>query len=215
MALENIEAKLEDDTQPQPLTVEFAPLNLHLKDVTSDFTKPFGLAVDGSLKPQGSFKIDGTAAIDPLQADLQIVTQRINVTPAAMFVGSQAQRPADQRVPEHERQTGGRRRQDQFGGSYRGNVTIGNVRIVDKVTNDRFLRWNALSANGIDAEFGAGAPRVRIGELVLSEFFARLILNSNGTLNLKDIVRPPGAAPTSLTREKPTGAPAPAAPAQG
>ena len=47
VAMENIEAKLEDDTQPHPLTVDMAPLNLHLKDVTSDFTKPIGLAVDG------------------------------------------------------------------------------------------------------------------------------------------------------------------------
>ena len=35
--------------------------------------------------------------------------------------------------------------------------------MIDKVTDDRFLRWNALSANGIDAAFGAGAPAVRIG----------------------------------------------------
>ena len=147
-------------------------------------------------------------------ADLQIVTQRINVTPAAMFVGTKLNARLTSAFLSMNGKLAVARRQDQLGGSYRGNVTIGNVRIVDKVTNDRFLRWNALSANGIDAEFGTGAPRVRIGEMVLSEFFARLILNSNGTLNLKDIVRPPGAAPTSLTREKPTGAPAPAAPAQ-
>jgi len=215
VALENIEANLEDDAQPHPLTVEIAPLNLHLKDVTSDFTKPFGLAVEGSLKPQGSFKIDGTAAINPLQADLQIVTQRINVTPAAMFAGTKFNARLTSAFLSVNGKLAVARRQDQLGGSYRGNVTIGNVRIVDKVTNDRFLRWNALSANRIDAEFGAGAPRVRIGEVVLSEFFARLILNRNGTLNLKDIVRPPGAAPTSLTRAKPTAAPAPAVPAQG
>ncbi|MGO9056016.1 MAG: DUF748 domain-containing protein [Candidatus Binataceae bacterium] len=215
VALENIEANLEDDTQSQPLKVEFAPLNLQLKNVTSDFTKPFGLAVDGSLKPQGSFKIEGTAAIEPLTADLQVVTQRINVTPAAMFVSGKLNARLTSAFLSMNGKLAVARRQDQFGGSYRGNVTIGNLRMVDKVTNDRFLRWNALNANRIDAEFGAGAPRVRIDELVLSEFFARLILNGNGKLNLKDIVRPPGTAPTSLTREKPTGAPAPAAAAQG
>ena len=211
VALENIQANLEDDTQPHPLTVEIAPLNLQLRDVTSDFTKPFGLAVEGSLTPQGSFKIDGTAAINPLEADLQIVTQRINVTPAAMFAGAKFNARLSSAFLSVNGKLAVAKRQDQLGGSYRGNVTIGNVRIVDKVTNDRFLRWNALSANRIDAEFGAGAPRVRIGEVVLSEFFARLILNRNGTLNLKDIVRPPGAAPTSLTREKSVGAPVPTA----
>ena len=188
-----------------------APLSLHLKDVTSDFTKPFGIAVAGSLKPQGSFKIDGTAAINPLTADLQVVTQRINVTPAGMFVGSKLNARLTSAFLSMNGKLAVARHRDQFGGSYRGNVTIGNLRMADKLTNDRFLRWNALSANRIDAEFGAGAPRVRVGELVLADFFARLILNSNGKLNLKDIVRPPGAAPTSLTREKANGAPAPEA----
>ena len=87
VALDNIEANLEDDTNPQPLKVELAPFSLHLKDVTSDFTKPFGIAVAGSLKPQGSFKIDGTAAINPLTADLQVVTQRINVSPGGYVCG--------------------------------------------------------------------------------------------------------------------------------
>jgi hypothetical protein len=65
------------------------------------------------------------------------------------------------------------------------------------------LRWAALRASRIDANIGNGAPRVAMGEVVLADFYAPLILNSKGTLNLNHLVAAPKAAPKSLTSANP------------
>jgi outer membrane protein OmpA-like peptidoglycan-associated protein len=83
---------------------------------------------------------------------------------------------------------------------YRGDAVLGSVRMLDKVTNDSFLRWSTLSAKGISAKVGAGKPRVRVAALDLNNFYARIILNSDGRLNLRDIMATPEEARTSLTR---------------
>ena len=49
---------------------------------------------------------------------------------------------------------------------------------------------------------------MQVGALGLSDFYTRLILNSNGKLNLRDIVGNPKSAPTSVTEAKaPASAP--------
>ena len=77
--------------------------------------------------------------------------------------------------------------------------------MLDKLTNDLFFRMAALNVNRIDFALGKGQPKVHVGAIALNDFYSRIILNSNGKLNLKDITANPQEAPTSLTRA--TGAP--------
>src|SRR5262249_47945097 len=93
---------------------------------------------------------------------------------------------------------------------YRGDVTLGKFNVLDRVTGDEFAKWEALSLNKIDAEIGGAPPKVHIGEVALSDFYARVILNRDGKLNLNDVVAQ--QAPTSVTRAKSTTAAAPPPP---
>ena len=86
----------------------------------------------------------------------------------------------------------------------------------DKLTGDDFLRWRTLSAANLDASIGEEAPRIHIGALALTSFYARMIVNADGKLNLADVVASPEAAPVSVTRAAgttPNAPPPPQAPA--
>ena len=84
--------------------------------------------------------------------------------------------------------------------SYRGDASLGNVKMLDKLTNDLFFKMAALNVNKIDFALGKGPPKVHVGQIALNDFYSRIILNSTGKLNLKDITASPQEAPTSLTR---------------
>ncbi len=104
---------------------------------------------------------------------------------------------------------------------FAGNALAGNVRTVDRVTGDDFLRWRSLSVSGIDFNMdeSKGPMQVGVGNISLSDFYARVILNANGRLNLQDVMTEGAAkgepAPTkSITQASPASeaqaAPAPA-----
>ena len=57
IAVENVETELEDDSAARPIVIKATPLNVHLKDVSNDLTKPIALEIDAALKPTGGFKI--------------------------------------------------------------------------------------------------------------------------------------------------------------
>ncbi|SOZ08526.1 DUF748 domain-containing protein [Cupriavidus taiwanensis] len=104
---------------------------------------------------------------------------------------------------------------------FNGNVQAGNVRTVDRVSGDDFLRWRSLAVSGIDfaMDESKGPMRVGLGNIALSDFYARVILNANGRLNLQDVLaggaeKGEAAPSTSLTQANPASAPASAVPVQ-
>ena len=205
------------------MTVAVAPLNLHLKDVTSNFTKPFGIDIDGTLNRKGTFKVTGTAAIAPLKADLRIGTKRLDLTFADPYVSSRLNAIITSANLTMDGAVGLEQHRKDFLVSYKGDASLGSVRMLDKLTNDLFFRMNALNVNGIDFALGKGPPKVHVGLIALNDFYSRIILNKDGKLNLKDVTANPQEAPTSLTRAEgepgskgavpvaPTSTPTPAA----
>ncbi|WP_455288200.1 DUF748 domain-containing protein [Cupriavidus necator] len=98
---------------------------------------------------------------------------------------------------------------------FAGNVLSGNVRTVDRVSGEDFLRWRSLAVSGIDfaMDESKGPMRVSLGDVTLSDFYARVILNANGRLNLQDVMaggaaKGEAAPSTSLTQANPASAPA-------
>src|SRR5208282_596336 len=179
--------------------------NLHLKDVSSDFTKPFDIDIDGTLNRKGTFKVTGTAAVAPLKARLRVATTRLDLAFADPYVSSRMNATIASANLTMNGGVGLEQARNDFIVSYRGDASLGSVKMLDKLTNDLFFRMNALNVNKIDFALGKGPPKVHVGSIALNDFYSRIILNSSGKLNLKDITASPQEAPTSLTRA--TGAP--------
>jgi len=223
VSLDQTDATFVDESAPKPVTVAVAPLNLHLKDVTSNFTKPFGVDIDGTLNRKGTFKVTGTAAIAPLKADLRIGTKKLDLTFADPYVSNRLNAIITSANLTMDGAVGLEQQRKDFLVSYKGDASLGSVRMLDKLTNDLFFRMNALNVNRIDFALGQGPPKVHVGLIALNDFYSRIILNKDGKLNLKDITANPQEAPTSLTRAQgepgskgavpvaPTSTPTPAA----
>ena len=63
----------------------------------------------------------------------------------------------------------------------------------------QLLNWKSLSLRGIELAIAPGAAtRLSVAETALSDFFARIVLDEQGRLNLQDVTRPtaPAAAAT-------------------
>lgn len=98
---------------------------------------------------------------------------------------------------------------------FNGNVLAGNVRTVDRISGEDFLRWRALAVTGVDFNMdeAKGPLQMGINSVSLSDFYARVILNANGRLNLQDVMaggaeKGEAAPSTSLTQANPASAPA-------
>jgi uncharacterized protein involved in outer membrane biogenesis len=196
--------------QPTQITIQADKFGID--GLSDNLRRPLQVDLAGR-SGRGTYHLTGQVQPQPLEADLHVKTTRLDIVPLQALVTvplnvriTNALLSADGRVRYREQ-----RPQPLM--SYRGELTLGRVRVLDKLSNDDFLRWHALSASGLDMRLGTGTPHVAVAGLALSEFYARVIINPSGRLNLQDVVTGPAATPVSVTRAQRTPA-APTAPAQ-
>lgn len=92
-----------------------------------------------------------------------------------------------------------------------GDVTLEEFQANTLAPSEGLLAWKALSLRGLKVALEpAQAPRVDVRETVLSDFFARVIVTSEGRINLQDLLKPPagagGAIKTGAADARPTRA---------
>ncbi|MGD0074844.1 MAG: DUF748 domain-containing protein [Candidatus Binataceae bacterium] len=212
-AMEKTQIRVQDDSVGRPVKVAVEPFNLHLKGISNDLSKAIGIDLDATVNRTGVIKVAGSAAPNPLKANLKLNVRKLDIVPVDAYVTKQLNAKIVAAALTIVGVADVENEHDKLRARYRGDVTLGNVRMLDKLTGDNFLRWNSFSARRIDADYGAGLPKVHVGALALSSFYARIILNSDGRLNLKNIASGPQEAPKSLTRAGVVGTLAPTAPA--
>jgi len=205
LVLESADAAIEDDARRQQFSVHIVPLNIRVNGMTNDFAKPFGVEADGNLAGKGSFKLAGQTAINPFQGRFHIDTKRIDLAWAdPLIVSALGTSKLNAKITKAELAMNGdaeaQFRNGKFDALYRGDVTFRTLRMVDRLTGVSFLRAYALSLNGLEMRYGRSKPRIQIAALAASNFYARLILNADGRLNLRDIVTSPEEPSTPITQ---------------
>jgi len=80
----------------------------------------------------------------------------------------------------------------------------------DAASARTLLNWKSLSLRGIDLAIATGtATRFGVESTALSDFFARVVLDENGRLNIQDVARPGAAASAPSAAASAPPAPAP------
>jgi len=87
---------------------------------------------------------------------------------------------------------------------FRGEVSVTDFSSRDKAVGEEFLKFAALHFGGV--EVGYNPTSVAVREISLTDFYSRIIVNPDGTLNVQGIVGKDGAG-----RDNAASQPAPAA----
>jgi len=92
-----------------------------------------------------------------------------------------------------------------------GNAEVANLDLQDRVNRADFLKWKRLALDGMKVALAGERISAHLGDVALDDFYGRVILNSEGRLNVMDLVAEPGQAGGSITQDTQTrAAPRPA-----
>ena len=195
----------------KPVTINIQSLTGGLDRLSDKLDEPRDLKLQGSVG-KGSFTATGKLQPLPTVADIQLTTKRLDITTFEPYISV----PLNVTISSARISSNGKLHYDGRSAepafTYRGAAALEQVRVQDKLTGDDFLRWRTLSASGLDLTYGSGTPRMHVDGLALGSFYARMIVNANGRLNLSDVVGNNEAAPVSVTRAENNSPAAPAAP---
>lgn len=180
----------------QSLAVTADRLTPDLKGDTAFKIQGQGLQGDGKMTVSGvltpaplAVKADVDLAALELSGFAPYIASSLNATVRGVALGGRGKaafQAADGKTPMRA--------------SWRGDVDIGNLRLDDRVTRSDFLRFKQLSLARSAFSLQGEKVAADLGDVTLDDFYGRVILSAEGTLNLSDIVSNPGEAGGSITQ---------------
>ncbi len=81
--------------------------------------------------------------------------------------------------------------------TFQGSASLDNFHTVDGTFAEDLVKWDSLRANGIEANLNP--PSVTIDEIVLENAYARMVIETNQTINLLNALQPASAPVTNGT----------------
>ncbi len=225
LAIANWSARIDDHSHDKAVTTVLGPLALTVQDISTAPKALAALDLKTAINKSGQLAVNGKFGFNPLHTDLALdvkavdllgvqpyITDRVNLLLTSANLTAKGGLKLDAG-------SGASGTDNALRGGFTGDMTLGNLATIDKITGDDFLRWKALSLNGIDVKL---APfSLNIAQVGLNDFFSRVIVDPKGHINLQDIVRSNPDDKKSLTTasgagassSKPAPSPTPAPPA--
>ncbi len=202
VTLEASTLRFEDRSLSPAVVQDIGPFSLNAEnlDSTPGHTNAFTLAA--TVNGTGAVQAQGTLQLQPLALQLRLDARALPVSPLQAYLSPYLNATMVQGLLSGNGELDIRQPHSAIAAAYKGSLTLGQFSAADPANNPDFLKWKSLYVGGID--FQTEPARLNIGEMALSDFYARLILSKEGRLNLADIVRSP-AGPDS-TRDGPPGA---------
>lgn len=228
------------DAQPAtPVALSLSNLRLRLEDfapLASSPAKPSRLSLaarigTGRTEP-GRIEYDGTVGLAPLSAQGKVLATQLPLHALEPYV-------ADALNVRVLRADGGFKGSVQFaqgpaGPTVRvqGDASLDDLRARSSLLanpagaqagtapqepqeltpQDDLLNWKSLGLRGLDVALAPGQPtQVDVRETSINDFFARVIVQENGRINLQDLVKPSPGATTAAAPQGTASAPAAAA----
>ena len=164
---------------------------------------------------EGQFKAGGAVTITPLALDLAIAADNMDVRPFQPYLSEQAGLIVTQGFFSTQGRLGVSRKPGaEPAVAYTGTAGLNRFASIDRKNANDFLKWEALVLDHLDV--GLNPTRLSIDQVSLSNFFARLIVDPDGSVNLASMFSPTDAASggeTGRTDSSPPPSPTPIPPA--
>ncbi len=177
-----------EDRQPAtPVKLTLSDFQLTGSNLSMAAGKEGKATLNVILPKQGAINLDGPVTLSPLSAKLALDIQRLDVPLFQPYIGD----ILNVQVTGGKLGTQGELALDtvdqELKVSYTGKVFLTRFASIDTVSANDLLKWRSLYLNGVDV--GYNPLRVHIRGVALSDFYSRIIVRPDGTLNLQHLAR--------------------------
>jgi uncharacterized protein involved in outer membrane biogenesis/uncharacterized membrane protein len=214
LLFERLSADFEDQVAQPPVKLSIPEARIAAENVGNARSTKGTIDFTARLGSGGRVRAAGMMATRPFGIDWKIDVAQVDLLPLRPYVEAQT----NVIVTSGALTTNGRL---TYGGTspagpratFVGNTTISDFGALDRPTSQELVRWKTLTVSGVDV---SDTPRKFVlGAIALDEFYARLIVNPDASINMQRLFAPNATetlpTPTSAPAVKPPAGAMPAA----
>jgi hypothetical protein len=201
--LTNGAVSLEDLVHSRPARLELDNISLAAKNISNlpDTNLTATLALRWNTN--GSIKVDAEASFLPHAADIQLALDKLELKPLDPYL----EQHVNLFILDSKLSLAGKvRLRTPASGlpevTFQGDARLDDFATVDGVLAEDLLKWKSVRVSGLDAKLHP--PAVAIKEIAVDEAAARVVIETNRTINLMAALRMENTnAPAPVEKAKP------------
>jgi hypothetical protein len=196
-ALEQYTVKAVDRTPQDPVAVRISSLDITFEDLSTEKNSRGKVSLKTTVNRTGKVTVGGGVGVNPVSADLNLNVRTIDLAPFQPYAAEQLNISLTAGNVSAKGKLTLAARGDTIRSTYAGEVTVAKLATVDKISSEDFLNWDSLHLDGIKV---ATSPlSVAVRQVALTDFYSRIVVTPEGTLNVQAIVKKEGQASTEGT----------------
>ena len=185
-ALDRFRVTFEDRMLSPPARMTVSALSARAENVSNAKNARAKVRIQATINNKGRLRLAGALGTRPVAGRLNVDAQGIEVVPFQPYLADQV----NFLLTSGEVGTKGVLAVDASGDgaakvNYEGSVQVVDFASVEKSGSQDLLKWKSLDLSGI--QFALQPMQLRINEINLAEFYARMILGADGRLNLQNL----------------------------
>ena len=206
-----LEVAFEDRSVEPAVTVKLAPIDVKLTGYESTLAKPLGVDVHVGIDETGDLSANGSVDLNTKATALDLELKDLDLRGFQPYIG----RVTNMTLTSGKAGVKGKLElnptppDDTLQPKFAGTLDVTKLHTIDNALEEDFVRWDALRVLGID--YDQARSKLVIKEIAARRPYARVIIASDGTINVSEVLnpkRPAGAEPVAkepapATKEKP------------
>jgi hypothetical protein len=204
--LKNGKIAYRDEVPPEPVNSLIQDITVKGEKISTvkDSQGKLSVSMDFN-KGRGSIAVSGPVGFNPVFANLDVDLKKMRIRPFQEYFTEYFRvNFTDGDISAKGAVSASKAPEKELSIKYDGTFLLANVATMDKVNGDDFVKFKSLFLKNLSA--GYNPLFVRIKDISLSDFYVRIIVNEDGTLNLKNVAKP-DAAEQEKTDEPEAAAP--------
>jgi uncharacterized protein involved in outer membrane biogenesis len=178
--------RVEDHAPGEPVTLTADAVALTVEDFSLKRGSRATFSLRTRLGHAGSLAASGSAVLDPLAVTVKLDAKALDFVPLQPYFGDRVNILLRSGAASARGTLTLAAAGPAIKVGYRGSAGVDHLATVDKTSSEDFLKWEALYLAGIDL---ASEPfALTVGELSLSGFYSRLVVDAAGELNARQVV---------------------------
>jgi hypothetical protein len=185
-----------EDLQPStPVRTRLHRIALAARNLSTEPQKKGNVDLKLHWADQGTLSAGGEMSLSPLQAALDMTVDKLDIRPLQSYM----QEFVKLVFTKGEFSTRGRMqwasKEKAMDLQFTGQASLDDFEAVDAEKAALFSKWKSLYLTGV--HIGTAPSRVQVEKVALTDFFNRLIINTDGTVNIETILVKTGKAGAS------------------
>jgi len=184
--VERYAVRFEDRSTDPPVELSLDRIRLRAENVTTEKNRKGKISFSNTIGGEGNVSLAGVFSVDPPSLRAKVGWKALPIAPVQPYFTEKVKILVTGGAVAGEGDLSIEGKGGKTSVAYRGEASVNGFSSMDKARGEEFLRFATLHLGGVEA--GYNPTKAIIDEIALSDFFSRIIVNPDATLNVQGIV---------------------------